>query len=722
MRVRASKEITMTTPRFLPVFLTIACLLPSPAQPQEPAAPQTEIRTSVDEVLLDLIVRDKKGKPVTDLKPGDLTVRDNDTRQTLTGFRLVSGAEAIEAGGARTRLDPLRQVRLVTLAFEAMTDPSQRTLAREAALDLVRGAQGSNVFYSVVVINTQLLVLQQFTTSKDALEKAIEHATEGLGGPGIAAESEAILAELKRNVAGQNGAVPDSDLLGAASATASQPVSNGAEALQAKLASVMLDMLRMDTAVSTQSSRLTLSALRALVEGQRSIPGRKSVVYFTTGMYLGPELDSPFNSLVSTANRSNVTFYSVDTRGVMVSSQTAEARAQLTGAARASAITMTQTSGPVTKDQVMSSDNAEVSGRANVQESIRNLAESTGGFLIGDSNDLRVPLHHVNEEIASYYELSFNPGIREYDGSFHKLTVTANRKDLVIHARNGYFALPPGARGEGMQPFEVDLLKILSSGKPSQDVAFRAGGIRLQPGPQTTSVLVMLEVPLHELRSSAASGNTRNVHFSLVALLKDAKGEVLEKLARDRSLSVTPEQLQAGNFTDRMTVALPAGKYGLESIVMDRNSGKAGTARSEFDVPAYSPGVGISSLAVMRSYTPNAKGLEPDDPFEFQGGLVTPTLDGVVKKDPNAVLRLFFTVYQDSSRNGKPAVEIEFLQGGKSLTKVPMQLPDPDAHGRIPYLMTIPAGSIPPGSYEVRATARQGDSTATSATAIRIEP
>ena len=39
-----------------------------------PAAPQSPtIKTNVDEVVLDLIVRDKKGKPVTDLKPEDLT-------------------------------------------------------------------------------------------------------------------------------------------------------------------------------------------------------------------------------------------------------------------------------------------------------------------------------------------------------------------------------------------------------------------------------------------------------------------------------------------------------------------------------------------------------------------------------------------------------------------------------------------------------------------------
>ena len=720
---RAFKPVVARASRPAFVLLLLAALRPPWPAGAQPAPSQQvpTIRTTVDEVLLDLIVRDKKGKPVTDLKPDDLTVLDNGVKQTLTSFRLVSGAEAIGANGAKTALDPLRQVRLVTLAFEAMNEADQRKLARSAALDLIKGSQGTNAFYAVVVISTQLMVLQQFTTDKDALTKAIEHATGGLGGPGMASESDAILAELKRNLASPG--VPDTDLLAAASQTASQTVSNGSEALQAKLASVMLDMLRMDSAVSTQGARLSLSALRSLVEGQRSMPGRKSILYFTSGMYLTPELDAPFRGLISTANRGNVTFYSVDTRGVMIAAQTAAARRQLTGAARASATTITQTEGPVTKDQVMSSDNAEVSARSNVQESVRNLAESTGGFLIGESNDLRVPLRQVNEEIASYYELSFNPGIQNYDGSFRKLAVNANRKDLVIHARNGYFALPPGTRGVGLQPFETALLQVLSSGKASEDVKFRSGGILLQPSGQGKTVMVLMEVPLHELQPRTdPAKKTLDVHCSLLALVKDAKGEVVEKLSRDRSFVVTPEQLKMGNFLDKMTVTLPAGAYTLESAVMDRESGKTGTNRSEFTVAASSRSVAISSLTPMRSYTPNAKQLDPNDPFQFQGGIVTPTLDTTVKKDANAVLRLFFTVYQDSTIAVKPAVEIEFLQSGKSLTKVPMELPAADAQGRIPYLMTVPAASIPPGSYDVRAVARQGNSTAETITTVRIEP
>ena len=708
-------------------LLVVAGLAPWPVAAQEtlrPAQPTagTTVKTTVDEVLLDLIVRDKKGKPVTDLKPEDLTVLDNGAKQTFTSFRLVSGAEALTASGTKTTLDPLRQIRLVTLAFETMTEVDQRKLARTAAIDLIKGDQGTNVFYAVVVINTQLYVLQQFTSDKAALTKAIERATGGISGSAFASESDGIQAELKRNLGGQNGADQPGSLLSAASATASQPVANGADALQAKLASVMLDMLRMDAAVASQGTRLTLSALRALVDGQRSIPGRKSVVYFTWGMYLTPELDVPFRSLMSTANRDNVTFYSVDTRGVMTGAQTLGARSQLNGAARASATTVNRTEGAVTKDEVMASDNAEVSARSNVQESIRDLAESTGGFLIGDSNDLRVPLRHVNEEISSYYEVFFNPGIQNYDGSYRKIAVSANRKDLVIHARNGYFALPPEARAAGLQPFELPLLKILSDAIVSEDVKFHAGAILLQPRAEGTSVAVLVEVPLHELQPKAGLPKASlDVHCSLAALVKDARGEVVQKLTRDRSFQVTPDQLKMGNFLDKMTVALPAGKYSLESAVMDRESGKIGTQRSEFTVPAKTAGVAISSLAPMRSYTPNAKGLDPNDAFQFQGGSVTPTMDLTVKKAPNSVLRLFFTVYQDASVSAAPTVEIEFLQGGKSLTKVPMQLPAADAQGRIPYLMTIPAESIPSGSYEVRATAKQGTTAASASTAIRIE-
>jgi hypothetical protein len=103
-----------------------------------------------------------------------------------------------------------------------MAEADQRKLARTAAIDLIKGDQGTNVYYAVVVINTRLFVLQQFTRDKAALTKAIERATGGLSGSGFTSESDAIQAELRRNLGGQNGADQPGNLLSAASQTASQ--------------------------------------------------------------------------------------------------------------------------------------------------------------------------------------------------------------------------------------------------------------------------------------------------------------------------------------------------------------------------------------------------------------------------------------------------------------------------------------------------------------------
>jgi hypothetical protein len=105
-------------------LLLAAAAVPLPAPAQQGAG--ATVKTTVDEVLLDLIVRDKKGKPVTDLKPGDITVLDNGAKQTFTSFHLVSGSEAITSSGARFAWlrSPLRRCRKPTSASWRAPPPS----------------------------------------------------------------------------------------------------------------------------------------------------------------------------------------------------------------------------------------------------------------------------------------------------------------------------------------------------------------------------------------------------------------------------------------------------------------------------------------------------------------------------------------------------------------------------------------------------------------------
>jgi VWFA-related protein len=696
----------------------------APALPQ----PQSAARSNVEEVLLDLVVRDKKGKPITDLKPEEITVTDNGVQQTILSFRQVRGSEAITATGASTPLDPMRQIRLVTLAFEPLAGPDERKISRAAALDLVKGDQGVNVFYSVVVIDTRLLVLQHFTKDHEALVKAIMRATEGVSAPRLTAESDAIVAQLQDilNISPTNttgAAIRDVNVLSQATNVADVGDSASGPPLDpttAGMAKVMLDMLRMDSAAQSNGTRMSLDALKGLVAGLREMPGRKSIMYFTTGMYLTPELDTMFRHLVASANRDNVTFYSVDTRGVMVGLQNNAAMTQLNGATAASANTTQRQDGGAAQAEIMAADNAEIAGRANLDLPLRDLSESTGGFLIGDSNDLRVPLHHVNEEINSYYEVSYNPNIQNYDGSFRKLGVATSRKDVVIHARTGYFALPAAAAAAGLAPFELPLLKTISDGKLSDDVRYRAAAVVLHPRKDAATVAVLVEVPLKGLQT-AVTPTEMDIHCTLAALIKDSKGTLVEKISNDRSLKVTAAQHDGGKLLDKTILNLAPGKYTLDSAVSDLADTKTGAQHTEFTVPRGGTGVEISPLIPVRWYTPDAKDLEPEDPFQVEGGSVTPSMETTIKMVPNSPFRLFFIIYPDASIAAKPVVEVEIAKDGATVETAPMELPHADALGRVPYLMTIPARAIRAGSYEIRAKVTQGSASAAASTTIRFE-
>src|ERR1035441_8256890 len=76
---------------YLPVLLTLTfSLSAAPAQQSVPDAPapqqETLIRSTVRLVQVSVVVEDKKGNPVTDLKPEDFTVLDEGKPQKIAFF------------------------------------------------------------------------------------------------------------------------------------------------------------------------------------------------------------------------------------------------------------------------------------------------------------------------------------------------------------------------------------------------------------------------------------------------------------------------------------------------------------------------------------------------------------------------------------------------------------------------------------------------------------
>ena len=125
---------------------------------------------------MDVVVRDKKGRAVKDLKPDDFRVFDNGQAKTIKSFRLIEGNDAVAGGGARIPIDPPHKVRSVMMIFQCHHDDARR-LARDGALDLLKQELASNVDTAVMAIDQKLEVLQPYTNDPAALREAIARAT-----------------------------------------------------------------------------------------------------------------------------------------------------------------------------------------------------------------------------------------------------------------------------------------------------------------------------------------------------------------------------------------------------------------------------------------------------------------------------------------------------------------------------------------------------------------
>jgi VWFA-related protein len=400
----------------------------APAQTNAPSDP-TVIKGGSEEVLLDLIVRDKKGRTVRDLEPSEVEVSDNGQVQKIKSFRLVDGAEAT-ANKSKTPLDPMRQVRLVTLVFQGLDDNGRR-LSRQAALDLLKNELGPNVFYAVFSIDNQLNALQAYTNDRDLLRKAVDRATSGLYTQ-FAGDSQRIRGQLETLLGSHPGESASERIQSMANETTGGHGAPSGNAINAMQAQMVLNMLQFDENISNlQGGRATIFPLLALVRGQTLLPGRKTIVYFNQGLVVDPSLQSQFESVISTANRANVSIYPVDARGLQSGRNTQSGTDALAGALAASkSQNLSGGRGAVSPDQARAADAAEYSIRANAQNALRDLADSTGGAFIGETNDFRTPLHKLNEDVNSYYELTYDPHIENYDGRLRRISVKMARADL----------------------------------------------------------------------------------------------------------------------------------------------------------------------------------------------------------------------------------------------------------------------------------------------------
>ena len=695
---------------------------PPPATPARPGIQTFGVEAT--RVLLDIVVRDGKDNPVTDLEAADFEVYEDGVRQRVDLFEVIrspepsSPAPPAETGpaapGAVPRSRERTEVALIAFVFDRLS-PDARNLAKKAALTYLEGSQRDSDRVGVFLIDLSLITVQGYTNDsariRDAIERAGERATSSY--ESSRGRQRDLLSQTDSGgspVAPAGGGAAGGAAAGAAGAAA------GAAAAAAQLQEIELRMLRsFEVLERDQQGYATTNGLLAVVNSMRLLPGRKTVVFFSEGLALPPAVQAHFRAVISEANRANVSVYAMDSAGLRTQSAQEETRREMLAAAREQARQRGSgrdfIGGAMSKQMERNEDLL----RLNPHSGLGQLAADTGGFLIRDTNDLKTGFRRIDADMRFYYALAYEPTSQDYDGSYRKIEVKVRRPGARVRARKGYFAI----RKTDDRPvlvFEATALALLDRAPGSNAFPAWARGLSF-PEPQRPGLApILVDIPGNVLTfTSNEEGKTYLADLVIVTRIKDPGGRVVERMSQSYRMTGPKHQMstaRAGAVLFYREAQLPPGRYTVEAIAYDAEANAASVRSSELIVPeATKERLRLSSVVLVKrvEQVPQAD-RDPGKPLSFGDVLLYPNLGEPVSKAARKELSFFFTVYAARGGADRPKARISVLKGGARLAEAPIDLPEPDPTGRVQHVLSLPLAQFSAGSYEVRVTVEDGRS------------
>jgi VWFA-related protein len=677
-----------------------------PAEQQNP----DRIVISKDEVPFDVVVRDKKGKLIRDLTATDFEVYEDGVKQEINSFRFVSSlAEPATPGDSQpspanvtvttekpTKSSPPNEagVSAVALVFDRLS-PEGRLRARDAALNYLGESVKKTELVGVFLTDLSVVVLQPFTYDtqlvKGGIEKAGTHATAQFASSGDDLRAA-------RDIVSNDLLKPNSGLAGRPAADTEFVVPGAAMALHS--------LERWRELQRDQQGNATTHGLLHIAASLRSLPGRKAVIFFSEGLVLPPSVIESFRSVVNEANRSNVSFYSIDVAGLRTESKTSETRKEINSRSDMRMAQLSNTAdpnGPMTKELERNEDIL----RSNPDSGLGQLANDTGGFLITDTNDLKGRLQKVDEDLHSYYLLSYSSNNQKYDGHFRKIEVKLKRSGLSVQSRKGYYAIK-GTFTSPVLSYEAPALASLQSTPKADSFPFYAAAFSFPDRQRLGLTPVLVDVPLSAFTFRLDQAKkTYDTDFSILTLVKDQSGQVVSKLSNQYRLNGSIDKVEdakKGRVLFYGEAVLPADRYTLETIAFDGPSGRSSVRRGTIEIADTDPGklrlsdVTFLSRAEKVSVTDENRG----NPFLVGSMIASPNLGEPISKSQKQA-PFFFTAYFPAG-SPKPKLTIELDQGGRALAQIPGELRDSDASGKSQYFAALPLEQMPVGAYELKVT------------------
>lgn len=588
-----------------------------PAQSPAPAPALAEtptFRVTAREVLLDVLVIDKSGQPVTGLKASDFSVTEEGEAQVI---RRVDEHHAMDAADLSkvtslpelppntfSNYTPVRNSNAsIVLLLDAMDSPIEAQMVmREQLIKFLKNMQpGPPV--AIFQLDTEMRLIQGFTTDPKVLLAA---------------------AESKR------------DMPSLAKPTAA-PRNYSGDALYRR---VLMGNLR--------------DGMRMMGSYLAGYPGRKNLIWFTGRIpmtRLGFGFGNPFGdgmtvsdsedeskALTDVLTVSRIAVYPVDTFGLVAPAGFS--------AASARGGTMTRPGMRGGMNGIPGFDN-----HANMNE----IAEQTGGKAYYNTNDFTRVIGDVARTSSNYYTVAYATTNTKWNGEFRQIKIAVDRPDVQLLHKKGYYAYsldkreqsgiaaiekreaaaaeqeesngtannpqPAGTQDSGATANNAALgAMVHHSTQGGFDAAMGLGAIppteivfaaRVQPDANVAKIdkktvmpqdnylkpewqhkpfrnyAIFYDADLHRARFTRTPDGMRHGSFEFVAVVYTADGEAVNSIIETASLNVTPDryrELLVSGLQMKEEIAIPVkGSFFLRLGVHNKEGNQVGALEIPVD-------------------------------------------------------------------------------------------------------------------------------------------
>jgi len=362
-------------------------------------------RIEVTVANLVVYVTDKKGRAITGLTKEDFEIFQDGAPKEISNFKLytdevirhqLAAADDVLLPGptptpvAEAPAGPI-PVHLVLYIDNENLDPLDRNRVLSQTREFIRSSLHPPTQMMVVAYQRSFEVLQDFTSDPDQVLAAMRSVRRYTGGRTERESTRRDIIDKIKKIEQENRS----------GTRYGQNQGSGQEWNEVYR---LVDNYAKETA---NTLLFTLDSLRQIMTSLSGLPGKKGIIYVSNGLPMIPGMDlfyelsrisqnstalnqmydfdrsRLYQQLAASANSQDVTFYAIDASGLQMGS---------IGAAESSSA----------QDPLAASV-----GQHNLTDSLRYLADETGGIAIVNTNDVGPKLELVSQDMYTYYSIGY---------------------------------------------------------------------------------------------------------------------------------------------------------------------------------------------------------------------------------------------------------------------------------------------------------------------------